>query len=58
MSSKAVQTEKSRTYLKGCSALKILDAVGWENGTLESSMGEEPVEERDTGRSVRLAVPF
>lgn len=43
-------------YLNGCSALKRLDMVGWEKGTLDNSMGEEPEDERDGSRpSGRLA---
>ena len=40
------------TYLNGCSALKRLEAVGCENGMLESSLGEDPVDDRDGARSV------
>lgn len=54
----AVQCSKRRVYLKGCSALKILEAVGWEKGTLERSIGEEPVDDLESGRSVGLVVPF
>ena len=28
----------------------MLDAVGWEKGTFESSIGEDPVDERESGR--------
>lgn len=52
------QNKNLRTYLKGCSALKMLEAVGWEKGTLESSMGEKAVDEVESGRSVALVVPF
>lgn len=45
-------------YLKGCSALKILEAVGWEKGTLDSSIGEDAVDDPESGRSVGLVVPF
>ena len=45
-------------YLKGCSALKILEAVGWEKGILERSIGEEPVEDLERGLSLGLVVPF
>lgn len=39
-------------YLNGCSALKRLDIVGCEKGTLDNSMGEDPEDERDGIRSV------
>ena len=58
MSPKALQTLNSKTNLKGCSALKMLDAVGWEKGTFESNMGEEPVSEWESCRSVGLVFPF
>ena len=28
----------------------MLEAVGWEKGTFESSIGEDPVDERESGR--------
>ena len=54
----AVQISNHEFYLKGCSALKILEAVGWEKGTLERSIGEEPVEDLERGLSLGLAAPF
>lgn len=43
-------------YLNGCSALKRLAMVGLEKGTLDSSFGEDPVDEREGIRSIcRLA---
>ena len=58
MSPKALQTFNSKTDLKGCSALKILDVVGWEKGTFESNMEEEPVNEWESDRSVGVVFPF
>ena len=29
----------------------MLEAVGWEKGTFESSIGEDAVDERESGRS-------
>lgn len=57
MSVTTVQYSNHSIYLKGCSALKILEAVGWEKGTLESSIGENLVEDLESGRSVGLVVP-
>ena len=54
----AVQKSNHGFYLNGCSALKILEAVGWEKGTLERSIGEEPVEDLERGLSLGLVVPF
>ena len=54
----AVQNSDHGFYLKGCSALKILEAVGWEKGTSERSIGEEPVEDLERGLSLGLVVPF
>ena len=54
----AVQNSYHGFYLNGCSALKILEAVGWEKGTLERSIGEEPVEDLERGLSLGLVVPF
>ena len=54
----AVQNSNHGFYLKGCSALKMLEAVGWEKGTLERSIGEEPVEDLEGGLSLGLVVPF
>lgn len=53
-----LQEWNSRVHLKGCSALKILEAVGWEKGTLESSIGEKPADDLESGLSVGLVVPF
>lgn len=36
----------------------MLEAVGLEKGTLESSIGEDPVDDLEIGRSVALVVPF
>ena len=58
MSVTTVQYSNHSIYLKGCSALKILEAVGWEKGTLESSIGENLVDDLESGRSVGLVVPF
>lgn len=54
----ALQNQNHKVHLKGCSALKILEAVGWEKGTLESGIGEDPVDDLESGRSVGLVVPF
>ena len=58
MSVTAVQSPNHSIYLKGCSASKMLEAVGWEKGTLESSIGENPVDDLESGRSVGLVAPF
>ena len=36
----------------------MLEAVGWVKGTLESSIGEDPVDERESGRSEGSVVSF
>lgn len=36
---------RRRNHLNGCSALKRFDMVGFEKGTLDSNLGEEPVDE-------------
>ncbi len=54
----ALQDRNHGGYLKGCSALKMLEAVGWENGTLESSIGENPAGDLESGRSAGFVAPF
>jgi len=45
------------THTKGCSTLKIFEVVCFEKGILESSMGEDPVDDLEGIRS-GLFVPF
>ena len=36
----------------------MFEAVGWEKGTLESNMGENPVDDVESSRSVELVMQF